>query len=177
MPDLWDEAEEAMRSVERQARRDQLEGEREGYRHHLAGRTLDGFASDLMQRGDLIRIAWPGGSVRGLLKAAVADLAIVGLESRLYAVCLTAVATVEVVESRADSGSTGDRSLGSFVAFCRMVEGLSITVDLIGGEQVDGVLLATAPDHLVFQSGRGEIAVALDKVAAALVPREFAFAF
>lgn len=178
MPDLWDEAEDAMRSVERQARRDQLEGELEGYRHHLADRTIDGFVWEAMQRGDLIRMTWPGGSVRGSVVAAVDDLAIVTLESRTYAVRLPAVATVEVVESRADSGSTGDRSLGSFVALCRMVEGLPIAIDVIGGGRVDGVLLTTALDHLVLHTEAGaEIAVSLEQVAAVLVPRDFAFAF
>ena len=54
--------------------------------------------------------------------------------------------------------------LGSFVAWCRMLEGLHVDVGLRGSSPVSGRLLAIAQDHLVV-AGDVEMAVAVADVA------------
>jgi hypothetical protein len=172
-----DDAEESMRSVERQARRDQVEEEAEAERLRLMSRSLTEVAWEAMQQGHRIRLTWPGGETQGVPSAAVGDLLVFPVEQGVQAVNLDAVATVEVIERRASKGSSGDRTLGSFVAFSRMVEGGQVTCHMIGGRSLDGVLVATATDHLYIATSSGsEIAAARNRVAALSVAGDFPFA-
>lgn len=176
MSDLWDEADEAMGRVERQARRDQVEEEAEAERLRLMKRSLTDVAWEAMQQGHRIVLCWPGGEACGVPSAAVTDLVLVPTEQGTTAVHLEAVSTIEVVERRATAGSSGDRTLGSFVAFCRMAEGASMTCELVGGRRIEGTLLATATDHLYMRTAGGvEFAAARGRVAAISVAGDFHF--
>lgn len=176
MPDPWDEADEAMGRVERQARRDQVEEEAEAERLRLMKRSLTDVVWEAMQQGHRIVLSWTGGEARGVPSAAVTDLVLVPTEQGTTAVHLETVSTIEVVERRATAGSPGDRTLGSFVAFCRMVEGGPVTCELVGGRKVEGTLLATATDHLYIRTAGGvEFAAARGQVAAISVAGDFYF--
>jgi len=175
-PNPWDEAEEAMGSVERQARRDQIEGEVEARQLHLASRTLFDVAWEAMQQGHRLRLAWSGGEARGTPTAVIEDLVLLPVDQGVQAINLSAVATVEVTERRTARGSSGDRTLGSFVAFCRMAEGGTVSCEVVGGRRIEGILAATATDHLLMRTGTGdEIAVARSQVAALSVAGDFPF--
>lgn len=175
VPDPWDEAEESMGPMERQARRDQIEGEAEAHQLHLASRTLTQVAWEAMQQGHRIRITWVGGEVLGVPATAIEDLVILPADEGIQAINLDAVSTIEVVEWRVGDGSAGDRTLGSFVALCRLVEGSPVSCDLIGGRRIAGHLAATAQDHIYIRTSSGaEVAAARSRVVALSVSGDFA---
>ena len=166
-----------MGRVERQARRDQVEEEAEAERLRLMSRSLTEVAWEAMQQGHRIRLTWPGGELQGIPTAAVGDLVLLSFEQGVQAVNLDVVATIEVTERRAGRGSSGDRMLESFVAFCRMVEGGQVSCVMVGGRRVDGVLVATATDHLYIRTSTGsDTAAARTQVAAISVAGDFPFA-
>lgn len=174
-PDPWDEAEDAIGPVERQARRDQIEGETEARQLHLASRSLVDLAWEAMQQGDRVRFTWVGGEAQGVPSAAIEDLVVLPAEDGIRAINLAAISTVEVIERRVRQGSSGDRTLGSFVALCRLVEGSPVACHLVGGRQIDGHLVATAQDHIYIRSGSGsEVAAAKSEIAALSVAGDFA---
>jgi hypothetical protein len=174
-PDPWDEAEESMSPVERQARRDQIEGEAEAHQLHLVKRSLIDVAWEAMQEGHRIRITWDGGECQGVPSAALEDLVVIPAEDGVLAVWVEAVTTVEVMEKHSAKGSTGDRTLGSFVAFCRLVERHHVACHLVGGGRVDGTLIATARDHLYIRTRSGsEVAIARLQLAAVSAAGDFA---
>lgn len=167
-----------MGPVERRARRDQIEGEAEARQLHVASRSLVDVAWEAMQQGHRIRITWIGGETQGVPSAAVEDLVVIPADDGIHAVNVAAVSTVEVVERRAGAGSVGDRTLGSFVALCRLVEGSPVTCHLLGERRLDGVLETTAQDHLYLRTSSGaEMAAAKSRVAALSVFGDFALAF
>jgi hypothetical protein len=128
-----------------------------------------------MQQGDRVRITWDGGECQGVPSAALEDLVVLPADDRVLAVWIEAVTTVEVTESRAANGTTGDRTLGSFVAFCRLIEGHRVACHLVGGGKVDGTLIATAQDHLYIRTRSGsEVAVARLQLAAVSAAGDFA---
>jgi hypothetical protein len=177
VPDPWDDAEESMGRVERQARRDQVEEEAGAEQLRLMSRSLTEVAWEAMQQGHRIRLTWSGGETQGVPSAAVDDLVVLPVERGVQAVNLDAVATVEVIDRRASKGSSGDRTLGSFVAFCRMVEGGQVTCHMVGGRSHHGVLVATATDHLYIRTSTGsDTAAARTQVAAISVAGDFPFA-
>jgi hypothetical protein len=174
VPDPWDDAEEAMSRAERHARRDQVEEEAEAERLRLMKRSLTEVAWEAMQQGHRIRLTWPGGSTQGIPAAAVGDLVILQFEGGIVAVNLDVVGSLEVVERRAGSGSTGDRTVESFVALCRMAEGTHVSCQMVGGRNVDGTLEATATDHLYIRPATGgAVAVARSHVATMSVAGDF----
>jgi hypothetical protein len=174
-PDPWNEAEDSMGTVERQARRDQIEGEAEGHQLHLAKRSLIDVAWEAMQQGDRVRITWEGGECRGVPSAALEDLVVMPTDDGVLAIRIEAVTAVEVTDKRSGKGSTGDRALGSFVAFCRLVEGHRLACHVVGGGRIDGILITTAQDHLYIRTGSGsEVAVARLQLAAVSVTGDFA---
>lgn len=165
-----------MGPVERQARRDQIEGEAEAHQLHLASRSLVELAWEAMQQGHRVRLTWVGGEVQGVPSAALEDLVIIRGEDRAQAVNLEVVSTIEGVERRVAGGSAGDRTVGSFVALCRLVEGSPVACHMLGGRRIDGVLVATAGDHLYIRTSSGaEVAAARSQVAALSVFGDFAF--
>jgi hypothetical protein len=177
VPDPWDDAEAAMSRAERQARRDQVEDEAEAERLRLMKRSLTDVAWEAMQQGHRIRLTWPGGSNQGIPAAAVGDLVILRFDSGMVAVNLDVIGSLEVVERRAGSGSTGERTVESFIAFCRMAEGTHVSCQMVGGGNVGGTLVATAGDHLYIRPVTGgEAAVARTQVAAISVAGDFPFA-
>ena len=177
VPDPWDEAEESMGRVERQARRDQVEDEAAAEQLRLMSRSLREVAWEAMQQGHRIRLTWPGGETQGIPTAVVSDLVVLSVEQGVQAVNLDAVATLEVTERRVGRGSSGDRTLGSFVAFCRMVEGGQVSCAIVGGRRLAGLLVATATDHLYIRTGSGgDMAAARAQVAAISVAGDFPFA-
>lgn len=176
MPDPWDDAEEAMSRAERQARRDQVEEEAEAERLRLMRRSLTDVAWEAMQQGHRIRVAWPGETNQGIPAAAVGDLVILRFDQGVVAVNVGAVSSLEIVERRAGSGTTGERTVESFVAFCRMAEGTHVSCHVVGGGSVDGTLVATATDHLYIRpTTGGEVAVARSRVATVSVAGDFLF--
>ncbi len=178
MPDPWDDTEDWLAPAEREARRDQIEGEAEAHQLRLASRSLFDVAWEAMAQGHRLRLAWPGGETSGTPSAVVGDLVLLPTGEGVMAVNLLAVGIVEVIERRAGRGSSGDRTLGSLVAFCRMVEGGGVSCGLVGGRRVDGVLVATASDHLLIRTASGgEVAVARSQVATVSVAGDFPFAF
>lgn len=173
MSDVWDEMDESAGRIEREARLEQAAAEADALQLHLASRQMIEVAWTAMQQGDRIRLSWLGGSQTGVPSAAVGDLIVVATESGSAAVRVPAVSTIEVVDRRYGRGSAGDRTVESFVAWCRMIESASVTVATIGGGVVEGTLVAIAADHLLIRSGRGdEVAVARDHVAAVSVAGE-----
>jgi hypothetical protein len=176
VPDPWDDAEEAMSRAERQARRDQVEEEAEAERLRLMKRSLTDVAWEAMQQGHRIRLTWPVGATQEIPSAAVGDLVILRFDQGLVAINLDAISSLEVVERRAGSGSTGERTVESFVAFCRMAEGTHVSCQVVGGGTVDGTLVATAGDHLYIRPPTGgEVAVARSHVATISVADDFLF--
>ena len=165
-----------MSRAERQARRDQVEEETEAERLRLMKRSLTDIAWEAMQQGHRIRLTWPGGSNQGIPAAAVGDLVILRFGSGMVAVNLDVIGSLEVVERRAGSGSTGERTVESFVAFCRMAEGTHVSCQVIGGANFDGTLVATAGDHLYIRPVTGgEAAVARSHVATISVASDVLF--
>lgn len=176
MPDPWDDAEEAMSRAERQARRDQVEEEAEAERLRLMKRSLTDVAWEAMQQGHRIRVAWPGGTSQGIPAAAVGDLVVLRFDQGVVAINLDAVSSLEVVERRAGPGTTGERTVESFVAFCRMAEGTHISCHVVGGDSADGTLVATATDHLYIRpTTGGALAVARSQVATVSVAGDLLF--
>lgn len=174
--DPWDDAEESIGRVERQARRDQVEEEAGAEQLRLMSRSMTEVVWEAMQQGHRIRMTWPGGETQGIPTAAVGDLVVLPAEEGVQAVNLDAMATVEVIERRAGPGSSGDRTLGSFVALCRMMEASQVTCHMVGGRRLDGVLVATATDHLYIRTSSGnEVAAARTRVATLSVA-DFPFA-
>ncbi len=170
MPDLWDEIEEADRRADREFRREQAAAEAESYQLHLASRSLTNVAWEAMQEGHRIRLAWPGGEVEGLPSAAVGDLVVIHTPHRTIAVNTRALSTVAVTERRAGTGAAGDRTVESFIAWCRMTEGREVQISVVGGHSLEGTLIANAPDHLLLQARHGDqIAVARSQTASVSV--------
>jgi hypothetical protein len=158
---------EAAGRVEREARREQAAAEAEAHQLHLASRTLTDVAWEAMQQGHRIRLAWPGGDLTGIALAAVGDLVVVRTEIGAAAANVGVLFSVEVVERSVDRGSAGDRTVESFVAWCRMVEGRQVRAAMVGGRDVEGTLVATASDHLLVRSRSGdETALARSQLAA-----------
>lgn len=165
-----------MSRAERQARKDQVEEEAEAERLRLMKRSLTDVAWEAMQQGHRIRLSWPGGATQGIPATAVGDLVILRFDQGIVAVNLDAITSLEVVERRAGSGSTGERTVETFVAFCRMVEGTHVSCQMVGGGTVDGTLVATATDHLyISPASGGEVAVARSHVAAISAAGDFLF--
>jgi len=155
-----------MSRAERQARRDQVEEEAEAERLRLMRRSLTDVAWEAMQQGHRVRLVWPGGTSQGIPAAAVGDLVVLRFDGGQVAINLDAISSIEVVERRAGSGSTGEKTVESFVAFCRMTEGTQVTCQMVGGGTVSGTLVATATDHLYMRPATGgEVAVARSRVA------------
>jgi hypothetical protein len=162
--------EEAAGRVERQARREQAAAEAEARQLHLASRTLTDVVWEAMQQGHRIRLTWPGGDLTGVPSAAVGDLVVVRTEVGAAGANVPVVSSVEVVERNVDRGSAGDRTVESFVAWCRMVEGRQVRIAMLGGREVEGTLVATATDHLLVRSRHDDqMALARSQVAAVSV--------
>ena len=154
-----------------------MEEETEAEQLRLMSRSLTDVAWEAMQQGHRIRLTWPGGELQGIPTAAVGDLVLLSFEQGVQAVNLDVVATIAVTERRAGRGSSGDRTVESFVAFCRMVEGVQVSCAMLGGRRADGVLVATATDHLYIRSGSDSyVAAARTQVAAISVAGDFPFA-
>lgn len=172
MPDVWDEMDETAGRIEREARREQAEMEADAHQLHLASRTMVEVAWASMQQGDRIRLWWVGGSVAGVPSAAVGDLIVVATESGAAGVNASVVSAIEVADRSFGRGSSGDRTVESFIALCRMVEGRPVRVHMVGGRSVEGTLVATAKDHLLLHASDGDIALARSQIAAISVAGE-----
>lgn len=157
--------------AEREARRERAGAEAEARELHLLSRGLVDVVREAMQAGDRVRLGWPGGETVGVPTAAVGDLVVFEASDAVRAVNLGAVATVEVVERHAAAGVVGDRTVGSFVAFTRLVAGREVTVSVVGGRSVTGTLVVTGSDHLLVRTrGGDDVAVARTGVAAVSLP-------
>lgn len=166
MPDVWDDMEDAASQVEREARRGQAAAEAEAMELHLASRTLTVVVWEAMQQGRRVRIQWVGGELVGVPLAAVGDLVVIGTDAGAAGANMEAVSQVEITQEKSGDGSAGDRTVESFVAWCRMIQSRPVRVAVVGGRMVEGVLVAVAPDHLLIRSRHGtDIAVAQSQVA------------
>ncbi len=77
---------------------------------------------------------------------------------------------MSLLDGRGGDGSSGDKTVGSFVAWTRMLESREVRVSLVGGKTLEGMLIATAADHLLVQTRSGnETAIATRAVAAVSV--------
>lgn len=170
MQDPFTDGGEGLDRVEREARREQAAGEAEAEKLRLASRSLADVAWEAMQQGHTIRVSWIGGDAQGVPQAATGDLVVFTTDEGMRAVNVDALLAVDVLERGVGPGSAGDRTVGSFVAWCRMAEGREVKVDLVGGRRVEGRLVATASDHLLVRTRHGgESALARGQVAAVSV--------
>ena len=170
MPDVWDEMDGVAGRVEREARREQEAAEAEARQLRLASRTLTDVAWEAMQQGRRIQLRWVGGELAGVPLAAVGDLVVIRTDEGAAGINVAVLGSVETTGEEADRGLVGDRTVESFVAWCRMIEARPVRVAVTGGRIVDGVLLAVASDHLLIRSRHGnDVAVARTQVAAVSV--------
>lgn len=127
-------------------------------------------AWEAMQRGDRIRVAWLGGEVSGVPIAALGDLIVIPTETHQVGINVGSVSLVSVLDGAAGQGLTGDRTVGSFVAWTRMLEGRPVRMSMVGGEAIEATLIATAVDHLLVRTRSGnETGFATRAVAAVSV--------
>lgn len=170
MADQFDDLEDSGSSIERQFRRDQAGAEADAIQLQRATRTMVRLAWEAMQRGDRIRVAWLGGEVSGVPAAALGDLIVIPTENHQAGINVGSVSLVAIVEAESGDGSVGDRTVGSFAAWTRMLEGRAVRLSVVGGETIEATLIATAPDHLLVKTRSGtETAVATRAVAAVSV--------
>ena len=152
------------------ARREQEAAEAEAQQLHLASRSLTDVAWEAMQQGLRVHLRWIGGELAGLPIAAVGDLVVMRTDEGAAGINAEFLGSVETIGEEADRGSAGDRTVESFIAWCRMIEARPVRVAVIGGSIVDGTLAAVASDHLLLRTRHGnEIAVARTQVAAVSV--------
>jgi hypothetical protein len=167
LADQFDDLEDSGSSIEREFRRDQAVAEADAIQLQRATRTMVRLAWEAMQRGDRIRVAWLGGEVSGVPAAALGDLIVVPTETHQAGINIGSVSLVAVVEGDGGDGSVGDRTVGSFAAWTRMLEGRAVRLSVVGGETIEAILIATAADHLLVRTRSGsETAVATGAVAA-----------
>lgn len=170
MADPFDELEDPGVNVEREFRRDQAEAEADAFQLQRATRTMVKLAWEAMQRGDRIRVAWLGGEVSGVPVAALGDLIVVPTETHQTGINIGSVSVLSVLDGAGGDGSVGDRTVGSFAAWTRMLEGRPVRLSVVGGETIEATLIATAADHLLVSTRSGnETAVATRAVAAVSV--------
>ena len=156
--------------MEREFRRDQAAAEAEAFQLQRATRSMVRLAWEAMQRGDRIRVAWLGGEVSGVPLAALGDLIVVPNETHQVGINIGSIDLVSLLVGPGGDGSSGDKTVGSFVAWTRMLESREVRVSLVGGETLEGTLIATAADHLLVQTRSGnETAISTRAVAAVSV--------
>lgn len=155
--------EEELRRIEWRARQEQAELESESVQLHRASRTLARFGWELMQAGMMIRVVWPGDHIEGAPVWVERDLLMLESPTLRMGVNLAAVSSLAAA-GRMNTPPQALEGLGSFVAWCRMLEGLHVDVALHGSSHVSGRLLAVAQDHLLVAGGV-EVAVAIADVA------------
>jgi hypothetical protein len=170
MPDVWDEMDGVAGRVERDARREQEAAEAEAQQLQLASRTLTDVAWEAMQQGRRVQLRWIGGEMAGVPLAAVGDLVVVRTDDGAAGINVAVLGSVETTGEKADRGSVGDRTVESFIAWCRMIGDRPVRVAVTGGRIVDGVLVAVASDHLLIRTRHGnDVAVTRTQVAAVSV--------
>lgn len=170
MSDVWDEMDEAASQAEREARREQAAAEAEALELHLASRTLTVVAWEAMQQGRRVQLRWIGGELAGVPLAAIGDLVVIHTDEGAAGVNVGALNSVEVWGEKVEDGSAGDRTVESFVAWCRMIQGRPVHVAIRGGTTIDGVLVAVAPDHLLIRTRHGnDVGAARTQVVAVSV--------
>ena len=155
--------EEELRRIEWRARQEQAELESDSVQLHRASRTLARYGWELMQAGMMVRVVWPGGDTEGAPLWVERDLLVLESPTLRMGVNLVAVSSLAAA-GRMNEPPPALEGLGSFVAWCRMLEGFHVHVALRGSSQVSGRLLAVAQDHLVV-AGDVEAAVAISDVA------------
>lgn len=170
MPDVWDEMDGVGGRVEREARREQEAAEAEARQLRMASRTLTDVVWEAMQQGLRVQLRWVGGEMAGVPMAAVGDLVVIRTDEGAAGINVAVLGSVESTGEEAERGSAGDRTVESFVAWCRMIEGRPVLAAVIGGRIVDGILDAVASDHLLIRTRHGnDVAVARTQVAAVSV--------
>lgn len=153
-----------LRQIEREARREQATAEAEAVQLERSRRSLTDFVWSAMQGGRRIRVAWHRGEMVGDPVHVAGDLVVVRSESSVTAFQLGCRSTVSIVGAASREAVTaGGYGVGSFVAWCRMAEGVPSTVILAGLASVTGPILAVASDHLLVGPD-GAMAVALSGV-------------
>ena len=178
MPDVWDEMNGVAGSVEREARREQEVAEAEAQQLQLASRTLTDVAWEAMQQGRQVRLRWIGGEMAGVPVAAVGDLIVIRTEDGSAGVNAIVLNSIETTREGVETGTVGDRTVESFIAWCRMVGERQVRVAVMGGRVVDGVLTAVASDHLLIRTRHGtDVAVMQSQVAAVSIAGDLFVAF
>ncbi len=170
MSDPFEELDDTGSAVEREFRRDQAAAEAEAFQLQQATRSIVRLAWEAMQRGDRIRVSWLGGEVSGVPLAAIGDLVVIPTETHQMGVNTGSVSSLSILGGLGGEGSSGDKTVGSFVAWTRMLEGRAVRISLLGGETIEAKLIATAADHLLVQTRSGdETAIATGAVTAVSV--------
>ena len=178
MPDVWDEMDGVAGRVEREARREQEAAEAEAQQLQLASRTLTDVAWAAMQQGRRVQLRWIGGEMAGVPTAAVGDLIVIRTDDGSAGINVIVLNSIEATGERVETGAVGDRTVESFIAWCRMVGEQQVRVAVMGGRDVDGVLVAVASDHLLIRTRHGtDVAVMQSQVAAVSVAGDLFFAF
>lgn len=177
MSGVWDEMNGVGGRVEREARREQAAAEVEARQLQLSSRMIADVAWEAMQQGRRVHVRWVGGEMIGVPTAAVGDLIVVPTDVGAAGINVVALSSVEVIGASTDRGSVGDRTVESFVAWCRMLLGRAVRVAVNGGAMVEGDLAAVATDHLLVRTRHGsDVAVSQAQAAAVSVVGEpFAF--
>ena len=178
MPDVWDEIDGVTGRVEREARREQEAAEAEAQQLQLASRTLTDVAWAAMQQGRRVQLRWVGGEMAGVPIAAIGDLIVIRTDDGSAGINVIVLNSIEATGERIETGAVGDRTVESFIAWCRMVGEQQVRVAVVGGRVVDGVLVAVASDHLLVKTRHGnDVAVMQSQVAAVSVAGDLFLAF
>ena len=155
-------------TMDAEIRAEQAAYEAEAVRAEQRARSLADVARELVIRGDLVEVVVAGRTLRGTAAHAGRDLLVLDTAQGAVDVVLPAVTLLQVVRRVRDGGRQPGRGAATLRA--RMTEhevaGVGVTVLLADGSTVDGVVAATATDHLLVAAGRGPAVVPWGAVAA-----------
>jgi hypothetical protein len=104
----------------------------------------------------------------GVPIAAVGDLVVIRTDDGAAGINVAALSSVEITGESTGRGSVGDRTVESFIAWCRMIGDRPVRVAVTGGRIVEGVLVAVASDHLLIRARHGND-VAVTRIQAVAV--------
>lgn len=153
-PDL----ETVARRGRKELQQETLSAERDNELLRKRRRQLVDVCYEWMNRGDLVTVSAGGQEFEGRLVAVVNDLLVVA--TKTYEVVFN-LATVDFARSdrqAAFSGSSGDRTVGSFRAALGRAEVDQNPIRLVGTAgvfDVTGVIDASTEDHVLMRDGQG----------------------
>ena len=162
--ELDDLASELRRRVGPEWRADAEAAEREAARAARRRRSVADVARIHMARGDEVVLALPGRRFAGAVRAAAGDLVALDTPTGRVDVRVTGPVTLTVTRASAGAGREPRAGAGSFLARLRELEmeARPVRLGLSGhAEELSGRLAVAADDHVVLDTGEGEVVVAL----------------